>query len=185
MPFTQPLSSPPRTLRRFFALMRRLPGALALLAALAAGARAQQPLPPDWDFTLPALDGGRFVTASKEPGPLLINFWSADCAPCLAELPLLQALADEPGRWRVLLVTADAPADAARAMQRVGVALPVVRGGKGLAALMRAAGNTRGVLPFTVLMADGRLCANHAGALDAQSLAALLASCPGARQEPV
>lgn len=162
------------------ALMRLLFTALALSAALTARAQALELLPDDWDFTLPSLDGGRFITASQEPGPLLINFWSVDCAPCLAEMPLLQQLADSPSGWRVLLVTADTPAAAARAMQRVGSTLPVARGGKGLTALMRAAGNTRGALPFTVLMTNGRPCARHAGQLDQQTLPALLAQCPHA-----
>ena len=146
------------------ALMRLLFTALALSAALTARAQALEPLPDDWDFTLPSLDGGRFITASQEPGPLLINFWSVDCAPCLAEMPLLQQLADGPSGWRVLLVTADTPAAAARAMQRVGSTLPVARGGKGL----------------TALMTNGRPCARHAGQLDQQTLPALLAQCPHA-----
>ncbi|MGP1516550.1 MAG: TlpA disulfide reductase family protein [Ottowia sp.] len=164
------------------------PLACLLAAALiAAPAQAQSepqteaPVPADWNFTLPTLDGDRFITASQEAeqpnAPLLINFWSADCPPCLAELPLLQNLAQGPSGWRVLLVTTDPPALARRTLARLGITLPTVRGAGSAAALMRAAGHTRPSLPYTVLMHQSRPCGQHSGALSAQTLPAVLAQC--------
>jgi thiol-disulfide isomerase/thioredoxin len=52
-------------------------------------------LPP---ITLPCLGGGRDVRLSQLDGPLLINLWASNCAPCRDELPVLQQvheLADE------------------------------------------------------------------------------------------
>ncbi len=161
-------------------LRSTLAAALLAAAALSAQAAPLRPLPADWDFTLPSLDGERFVTASKEPGPLLINFWGVDCAPCLAELPLLQELAEGTSGWRVLLVATDPPADALRMLQRLHVTLPGARGGQGARALMRDAGNTHGALPFSVLMRDGRACAHHLGVVNEWTLPKLLAQCPPA-----
>jgi thiol-disulfide isomerase/thioredoxin len=47
-------------------------------------------------------------------GELWINFWASFCAPCVAELPLLDEIDGTKGR-RVLLVSADAPGDFERA----------------------------------------------------------------------
>lgn len=163
--------------------------------------------PTRWDFTLPTLEGDRFVTASRLPGQVLVNFWGVDCPPCLAELPLLQRLAqsasDSTGssansstggsngggnqldtemasNWQVLLVATDPPVTAWRMLQRMGITLPTVRGGNGATALMRQAGNTTGALPFTVLLHNGQPCARHTGALYEQTLPALLAQCTAA-----
>jgi thiol-disulfide isomerase/thioredoxin len=49
-------------------------------------------------ITLPCLGGGRDVRLSQLDGPLLINLWASNCAPCRDELPVLQQvheLADE------------------------------------------------------------------------------------------
>ncbi|MDO5087039.1 MAG: TlpA disulfide reductase family protein [Comamonadaceae bacterium] len=164
---------PARTWRRAATLL-----CAALLAPLGAAAdSAAAPIAPGWDFTLPTLEGDRFITASAQPGLLLVNFWGVECPPCLAELPLLQRLASSSSGWRVLLVATDPPAEARRALQRWRIQLPAARGGPGVPALMRAAGNARGALPFTVLLRDGAPCARHSGALDEASLPALLARC--------
>jgi thiol-disulfide isomerase/thioredoxin len=41
-------------------------------------------------ITLPCLGGGRDVRLSQLDGPLLINLWASNCAPCRDELPILQ-----------------------------------------------------------------------------------------------
>jgi len=46
-----------------------------------------EPLP---GVTLPCLGGGRDVRMNQLDGPLLINFWAANCKPCRDELPILQ-----------------------------------------------------------------------------------------------
>jgi thiol-disulfide isomerase/thioredoxin len=45
-------------------------------------------------LTLALLDGGTVSVPRSDP-PTLINFWATWCAPCEAELPILQALHDE------------------------------------------------------------------------------------------
>ena len=73
----------------------------ALLTLVAAWAQAHDgahapgalPLGHAWHFTLPTLDGSRFVQLSALSGPVLVNFWGKDCGPCISELPRLEAFA--------------------------------------------------------------------------------------------
>jgi thiol-disulfide isomerase/thioredoxin len=131
----------------------------------------------EWDFTLPTLDGSRFVQASALSGPVLVNFWGKDCAPCIAELPRLQAFAKANPQWTVLLVSTDVPADARAFVQRHGVQLTVLRSGASVAGLMRSAGNRSGGLPFTVALQDARICHRHIGEVGEAELAAITSAC--------
>lgn len=142
------------------------------------------PVGQAWGFTLPTLDGGRFVQASAHSGPVLVNFWGKDCGPCIAELPRLEAFAKANPSWTVLLVGTDAPADAREFVQRHGVGLTVLRPGANVAALMRSAGNRSGGLPFTVALRvnagearESRICDGQLGELTPPALARIAAAC--------
>lgn len=141
-------------------------------AAAAASASGQA-----WDFTLPSLDGSRFVQISDISGPVLVNFWGRDCPPCVAELPRLQAFAQANQHWTVLLVSTDSPAIALEFVQRHGVTLSVLRSGGNVAVLMRSAGNRSGGLPFTVAFRSARVCDRQAGALKAADLQRMTLAC--------
>ena len=173
-------------MRRSSALALLL-GVVSLAASLAAGppARAHSgphasgklPVGHGWDFTLPTLDGSSFVTASSPAGPVLVNFWGVDCAPCMAELPRLQAFAAANPQWTVLLVSTDAPARAQTFVQRHGVTLTVLRPGANVLALMRSAGNPQGALPFSVGLREGKMCRTQLGELHEADLARWSAPC--------
>lgn len=60
---------------------------------------------PDFTFADPA--GRRLTLASLKGKPVLINLWATWCAPCIKELPTLEAVAKS-GRVRVLTVSQDA-----------------------------------------------------------------------------
>jgi thiol-disulfide isomerase/thioredoxin len=60
---------------------------------VAAEDRSPQPAlyHPAPDLTLPALDGTTFSLAALDGKPAILNFWATWCAPCRAEMPMLQA----------------------------------------------------------------------------------------------
>ena len=154
---------------------------LGAASAFAHGSAPTAATDQTWDFTLPTLDGSRFVQGSALSGPALVNFWGKDCGPCMTELPRLEAFAKANPSWTVLLVSTDPPADAREFVQRHGVQLTVLRPGANVGALMRSAGNRNGGLPFTVaLRADARearICDGHMGELAQADLARLSAAC--------
>lgn len=148
-----------------------------LLSAAFAGAAGSAAEPAAFDFRLPTLEGDRFLGPADFRGPVLVNVWGRDCPPCVAELPLLQRFALDHPQWTVLLVATDAPQDARRFLAERGIALPTVRGGPSIAALMRRAGHRSGALPFNLVVRDGRLCAARPAALAPSDLAQWQAAC--------
>ncbi|ALX83779.1 hypothetical protein APT56_11640 [Achromobacter denitrificans] len=170
--------------------MRRLPWTcLALCAATAIASAQPRPVsrPPAgraWDFSLATLDGGRFVRLASLEGPVLVNFWGRDCPPCVTELPRLQRFADAHPAWTVLLVSTDAPAAATEFVRSHGVHLPVLRPGGNVVALMRAAGNRGGALPFTVATRVARICEGQLGALSGADLRRIAGACATAPRKP-
>lgn len=53
-------------------------------------------------------DGGPATLTKFRGKPLLVNLWATWCAPCLAEMPALDALAErEKGRLQVIVVSQD------------------------------------------------------------------------------
>ncbi len=63
---------------------------------------------PEFVFADPA--GQQLRLSSLKGKPLLINLWATWCAPCVAELPTLEALAAQhEGKLKVLTISQDGP----------------------------------------------------------------------------
>lgn len=133
------------------------------------------------DFELARLDGSGFVRLSAlPPRPTLINFWRADCPPCLRELPLLLAAAEE-GRFRLITVAVQSRGET-RAYWPQTPGWPDIHlallAPANPAGLLRRFGNRSGALPHSVMLDGcGGVCARRTGEVDAGWLEQALRQC--------
>ena len=171
--------------------------AVALLALAACGGDPGEPGPveeasslvacPDQPDTaargaelMPALaldcPTGGTLDLARAPGvPTLVNLWATWCAPCRAELPVLQQVAEEAGdRVRVVgVISKDGRPQAESFAEEIGIGFPSAFDGEG--ELMAELGLN--VLPFTYFLdADGGLVHTEVGEVSsAEELKGLLA----------
>lgn len=150
--------------------------AVALAVAFAAGTALAAP-----PLRLESLDGAPIGLGG--PGPTILAFWRADCAPCLIELGQARAYAEAARPARLLFVglqdaaalkaaAAKAHAPPALLARALGEPSQVLTGLEGLPPR----------LPLTVALdPSGRVCARRTGLLGTDQVRAWAASCGGAR----
>ncbi|MFZ4516968.1 MAG: TlpA family protein disulfide reductase [Microthrixaceae bacterium] len=129
---------------------------------------------PAPDVRLDYLDGGTQQLSELQGTPVVLNFWSSTCAPCLQEMPDFQKVAAAAGD-EVTVVgvdVADTEEAGRRMVERTGVRYRNARDPR--SQIFAVYGGT--ALPRTVLIgADGKVLDTHTGALDAAGLRDLLA----------
>lgn len=131
---------------------------------------------PDFEWTD---TDGRSRRLSEWRGRLVVvNYWASWCPPCIEEMPMLDRYAQtHADRVTVIGVAEDDPDAIATFLKRHPVDYPILIGGHQLAGSSLQLGNSRGVLPFTVLIGpDGTLLERRAGLLDEARLDAWRAS---------
>lgn len=140
-------------------------------------------------MTLPDPDGKQVAIPAAWAGrTTLVNLWATWCAPCLKEMPDLQAFADQQsadagkafvnaqgaGGVRVVGIALDDATAVAAFLRQHGITYPVLVDAAGPADAGVRLGNPAGVLPYSILVsADGRLLKTRIGPFtDAADIAA-------------
>ncbi len=109
---------------------------------------------PLFAATLNDLDDKPVALERYRGKPLIVNFWARWCGPCRVEIPELIAIRKaHKGKLEVLGIGIEDKADAAKEFAKAyEMDYPVfVAREKGIP-LMQALGNTKGGLPFTIVI---------------------------------
>ena len=125
------------------------------------------PLPADfWTLRFERPGGGELSFAALKGKPLLLNFWATWCAPCVTEMPLIDAFAKRQAGWNVVGLAIDGPSPVREFLTQRPVTFSIGLAGLTGVDLTRALGNTAGGLPFTLLLdAMGQPVQRRLGAL--------------------
>ncbi|MEP6558125.1 MAG: TlpA disulfide reductase family protein [Burkholderiales bacterium] len=151
--------------------------------ALAWWQRTSSTAAPDNVTTAPAVmllqqsfqmvDGTTLSMRDFSGRPLLVNFWASWCAPCVEEMPMLDAFyaAHRAHGWQLVGLAADQLPAVQRFLQSTPVSFPIALVGLAGIQLSRQLGNEAGGLPFTLLVdRAGRIRQRKLGQLSRSEL---------------
>jgi thiol-disulfide isomerase/thioredoxin len=130
------------------------------------------------DFSLPDLQNRTHWLSDWHGKIVVLNFWATWCAPCREEIPLFVRLQKQYGdQVQIVGVAIDAPEPVATFAKETGMNYPVLLATDTGPDLMAQYGNTRGFMPFTVVLTrDGTLSSKKLGAYQEAELHSLLES---------
>jgi len=83
---------------------------------------------PAPNFRLPLLDGGEIDLSALRGRPVLVNFWASWCAPCRAEMPALERVAqsyEQAGLVVVGINQLEDPDTVRQFVQEFGISFPI------------------------------------------------------------
>lgn len=102
------------------------------------------------------LQGATRRLAEWQGRPVVLNFWATWCAPCVKEMPELDALQKEFPQTQFIGMGVDNVDNIRKFLIKVPVSYPLLVMGAGAVDTLRGLGDTTGGLPFTlILTADG------------------------------
>ena len=145
-------------------------------SARRAGGAAASARAPFFDLTLPDPDGRAQPLSQYRGRPLVANFWATWCAPCVKEMPDLDALHRRFTGVQFVGIGIDTVDNIVQFIRKVPVGYPLLVAGTEGVDILRQLGNTSGGLPFTVVFdADGGIRRSILGQVSSQDLAQTLA----------
>jgi len=156
----------------------------AAVAAVGAGAglawwQRKPPAAPGpeaalWGMQFDAPAGGTLPMSSLQGKPLLLNFWATWCAPCVKEMPMLDAFqrAQAAAGWQVVGLAVDGPTPVREFLAARAIGFKIGLAGMEGVELSRSLGNANGGLPFSVVFdGKGAVIDRKLGALTEEKLA--------------
>jgi len=117
----------------------------------------------DWEWMLTDARRNPVKLADYKGKVILINFWSVNCPPCVAELPSLEELYKTYGDKVVFLfVSYDSPSKALRFLEQKGIDIPVYFPATSIPGPLRSS-----VIPTTIVIdREGTIRTRKTGAMD-------------------
>ncbi|MDY7577530.1 TlpA disulfide reductase family protein [Herbaspirillum sp. RTI4] len=98
--------------------------------------------------------------------PLIINFWATWCAPCVEEMPALNALSKEIAPIQIIGIGVDSSKNIDEFAEKFHILYPLYLAGTGATEALQQLGNASGGLPFTLLVgADGTIKKSYLGSI--------------------
>jgi len=129
---------------------------------------------------LPDLQGQAHTLSQWRGQPMVVNFWATWCAPCVKEMPELDALQKQHPKVRFVGIGVDKADNIAKFVQKVPVSYPLLVMGSGAIDTLRKLGNPAGGLPFTLVFnADGSVNRKILGQIDPADLERTVAGLAG------
>lgn len=113
---------------------------------------------------LSALDGKPATLVAYRGKPLIVNFWARWCPPCRDELPEVKAVADQyraQGLTVLGIAIEDDSANARDFLKAYGIDYPNYFAGARGTELLKALGNDKAGLPFTLFVDRQGLIIGH------------------------
>lgn len=132
-----------------------------------------EPFARFWEQQWTSTDGKMLPMRSFIGKPLLINFWASWCAPCVEELPMIDAFytSHQKAGWQVLGLAADKPANVQEFLRKTPLHFPVAVDAMLATQWARQLGNVSGGLPFSVVLnAAGEVAQRMMGKLSQTDL---------------
>jgi thiol-disulfide isomerase/thioredoxin len=126
---------------------------------------------------LPASSGTTQSMEQWKGKVLVINFWATWCAPCREEIPMFVRMQQELGGKGLQFIGISIDnADKTREFEKsFGINYPSLIGSFDTLEVSRRVGNSKGVLPFTVILdRKGAIVATELGGLKREKLEALI-----------
>jgi peroxiredoxin len=155
---------------------------LALAAGFLVSQRLRQAEPPEAgaalvDFALPDLAGKPRWLSEWQGKTIVLNFWATWCLPCKEEMPLLMEVHTRYQERGVVVVgvALDTPDAVRQFAHDFKIRYPLLVADENGLDLMARYGNSRGALPYTVVLgSDGAVAAKKLGAFRGHELHSLV-----------